>query len=215
MWRVSKPESVPAEEWLSHTCVPKMRLDAMHSMHSPIFPDLLYGYGDQQLFHQSHSGCLSTVQTTWLHTTNTSPNVSWVLWALCESPWTPRIHEQRLVQKEKRRNLQDSVQELPKGIDASRSRKECDETTHERIAGAESLPNASSAKIATARPAKKTCAKQIPMLVPQAANKASRHQCCHHIPATQNPTAASWLSVAALASLGNKTCVLDHCLYCC
>ena len=44
------------------------------------------------------------------------------------------------------------------------------------------------------------------MLVPPAAIKASRHQCCHHIPANQDPTAESWLPVAALTSLSNKTC---------
>ena len=114
MWRVPKPESVPADAWLSDTCVPKVRIDAMHSMHSPISPDLLYGYRDQQLFHQSHSGCMSTVQTPWLHTTNPSPSVSWVLWPVCESPWTRSIHEQSLVHEEKRQNLQDSVYQLQK-----------------------------------------------------------------------------------------------------
>ena len=112
VWTISKPESVSTNQWLPDTCVPKVRVDALHSMYSQSSTDLLYRYRNQQLFHQSDCSCMLAVQKPWLHTTHPSPSIAWVFWPLWENPWARIIPEQSLVQESRRQKLQHSLYHL-------------------------------------------------------------------------------------------------------
>ena len=112
VWSIPKPESVSTNQWLPDTCVPQVRVDAMHSMYSQSSTDLLYRYRNQQLFHQSDCSCMLAVQKPWLHTTHPSPSVAWMFWPMWETSWTLIIHAKRLVQEKHRQDLQHRLYQL-------------------------------------------------------------------------------------------------------